>query len=77
MLQRRGTLRLNVSDVFLTSIVNGASAASGVDEKFRQRRDSRVGTLAFTYRFGKGTVAPARRRSTGSESEQRRVQMGS
>lgn len=77
VLQRKGTLRLNVSDVFLTSIVNGASAAAGVDEKFWQRRDSRVGTLAFTYRFGKGTVAPARRRSTGSESEQRRVQMGS
>jgi hypothetical protein len=42
-------------------------------ERFYQRRDSRVGTLSFSYRFGNDKVAPTKRRSGGAEEEKRRA----
>lgn len=76
ILKKAGTLRLNVTDVTYTGNFRGSTQFANIDETFKSRRESRVVTLALTYRFGKNTVTPARRRNTGSESEQRRVQMG-
>lgn len=76
ILKKNGTLRLNVTDVAYTANYRGTTQFANIDETFRTRRETRIATLALTYRFGKGTVTPARRRNTGSESEQRRVQMG-
>ncbi len=75
ILQKKGTLRLNVTDIFYTNNVRGSTTFANIDEIFRTRRDTQVATLAFSYRFGSGTVAPARRRNTGTESEQGRVQL--
>lgn len=76
ILKKKGTLRLNVTDLTYTANYRGSTQFANIDETFRTRRETRIATLALTYRFGKNTVTPARRRNTGSESEQRRVQMG-
>lgn len=40
------------------------------------RWESRKAFLTFTYRFGNTNVKPERRRSTGSEEEQNRINAG-
>ncbi|GAB3491363.1 outer membrane beta-barrel family protein [Spirosoma knui] len=71
--ERKGTLRLNVADVFYTQTVRAVSAYDNYVERFYQRRDSRVATLSFSYRFGNDKVAPTRRRNGGAEDEKRRA----
>lgn len=71
--ERKGTFRLNVSDIFFTRTVNAVSAYDNYVERFYQRQDSRVATLSFSYRFGNDKVAPTRRRSGGAEDEKRRA----
>jgi hypothetical protein len=72
--ERKGTLRLNVSDIFFTSKVRAVSAYDNYVERFYQRRDSRAAILSFSYRFGNDKVAPTRRRTSGAEDEKRRAQ---
>lgn len=74
--ERRGTLRLNVSDVFFTDKVRAISAYDNYVENFFQRRDSRAATFSFSYRFGNDKVAPSRRRQGGAEDEKRRAGQG-
>lgn len=71
--ERRATLRLNISDLFYTQKVRALSSYDNYVESFYQRRDSRAGTLSFSYRFGNDKVTPTRRRSGGAEDEKRRA----
>ena len=71
--ERKGTLRLNVADVFYTQKVRAVSSYDNYVERFYQRRDSRVATISFSYRFGNDKVAPSRRRTGGAEDEKRRA----
>lgn len=71
VLKKKGTLKLNVRDMLHTQIMAGNTDFQYADEYFRFRRDSRVITLAFTYRFGKPLKAI--RRSSGAEDEMQRV----
>ncbi len=70
---KRGTLRLNLSDIFYTSPTNATSTYANYVEVFNQRQDTRVATASFSYRFGSDTVAPTRRRVGGAEEEKRRA----
>lgn len=70
---RKGTLKLNLSDAFYTGKVRATTELTGYTERFFQTRDSRVINLNFTYRFGKSQVAPARKRTGGAEEEKQRV----
>ncbi len=72
----RGTLRLNVRDIFYRSWPRGDTHWGNIDELFESKRETRVGTLAFSYRFGKKTVQQARRRQSGAEEEKRRASTG-
>jgi iron complex outermembrane recepter protein len=77
ILKKKGTLRLNVRDVFFTQRFTAAAKYSTVDIAFTQRRDSRVINLGFTYRFGKANGNTPRRRNTGGAGdEQNRVKSG-
>ncbi|WP_420150220.1 outer membrane beta-barrel protein [Spirosoma sp.] len=73
MLNKKGTLKLNVTDVFYTSPLNATSAYTNYVERFYQRQDTRVATVSFTYRFGNEVLSPSRRRSGGAEEEKRRA----
>ena len=70
---KQGTLRLNVSDIFYTTPQRVTSDYINFSEYFRARMDSRVGTVAFTYRFGNTKVAAARKRAAGADEELRRA----
>jgi hypothetical protein len=74
ILKNKGTLRFNITDIFWTNLPNAVITYPGkYIEKWHAFRESRVGTLSFTYRFGKNTVQAARRRTTGSEEERQRA----
>ena len=74
ILKNKGTLRFNVTDVFWTNLPKAVITYPGkYIERWHAFRESRVGTLTFTYRFGKSTVQGARRRTTGSEEERQRA----
>ncbi|TDN37425.1 hypothetical protein A8B98_02475 [Hymenobacter sp. UV11] len=73
---KQGTLRLNVSDIFYTTPQRVTSNYINFSEYFLARTDSRVGTIAFTYRFGNTKVAAARKRAAGADEELRRAAAG-
>ena len=74
--EKKATLRMNVSDMFLRQNPNGRSEFADYHEDFTVLRDSRVATVTATYRFGKRTVPPVRRRDRGAEDELRRAGAG-
>ena len=73
MLKNKGTLRLNVTDIFWTNLPKAVITYTNYIEKWHAKRETRVATLSFTYRFGKNTVQAARRRTTASEEERQRA----
>ena len=70
LLDKKASLRLSVSDIFYTTKVDAFTLLSGYGEQFYQSRDTRVGTLSFSYRFGRSQVASSRR--TGAADEEKR-----
>jgi outer membrane receptor protein involved in Fe transport len=74
VMKGKGTLRLNVTDIFWTNLPRATVTYEGrYIENWHAYRDSRVANLSFTYRFGSSKVQAARRRTTASEEETRRA----
>lgn len=74
IMKNKGTLRLNVRDVFYTQQFRAVSKYANVDAAFQERGDSRVVNINFTYRFSKGKINGTPKRRAGSASdEQNRV----
>jgi outer membrane receptor protein involved in Fe transport len=73
ILNKRGTIRLNASDIFWHGYPKAVSYYSNYNENFVAYRDTRVVMLALTYRFGKNTVAPVQKRNSGVEEEKNRI----
>ncbi len=76
ILKNMGTLRLNVRDPFHWQRYAGSTRYSDIDLQVRNKWDNRNITFTFSYRFGKSTVAQARRRNTGTSEEQNRAGSG-
>ena len=76
IIKGKGTLRLVVRDVLYTQKAKGNIKYSNIDASFQQKRDSRQIALGFTYRFSKGKVGGAKRRTSGASEEQNRVKVG-
>ena len=53
ILKKKGTLRFSARDIFYTNAMEGLTQFPNATEYFKEKRDSRVFTLAFIYRFGK------------------------
>lgn len=70
--ERKGSVKLNVSDIFYTGRTKAFTKLTGYSEAFRQFRDTRVVTLTFNYRFGGQQQGP-RRRTGGAEEEKHRA----
>jgi iron complex outermembrane receptor protein len=70
---KKGSLRLNVRDIFWTQVFQGSVQYQNLDVYIKNRWENRVANLTFTYRFGNLKVQAARQRQTGLEAEQRRV----
>lgn len=74
VLEGKGTLRFNITDIFWTNLPKARVEYKGsYVENWHAYRDSRVGNLTFTYRFGNSKVQAARKRATGSEEERQRA----
>ena len=73
ILKKKGTLRFNITDIFWTNLPKAVITYNNYIEKWHAYRETRVGTITFTYRFGKTSVQGARKRSTGSEEERQRA----
>ncbi|PWS32497.1 outer membrane beta-barrel family protein [Pedobacter paludis] len=73
LFNKKASLKLALSDIFNMSENNLSSAYPGLNYYVHQKNESRIGRISFTYRFGKNEIKPARRRSTGTESEQGRM----
>ncbi|MBX0289904.1 TonB-dependent receptor [Hymenobacter sp. HSC-4F20] len=70
---RKGTLKLSMADIFFTSPQRAVSSYDNYVERYYQRQDSRLATLALSYRFGNDQLAAAKRRGGGAEEEKRRA----
>jgi outer membrane receptor protein involved in Fe transport len=75
VMKGKGTVKLNVSDIFFTEPLRAGITYQNVREHFLQSRDSRAGNLSFTYRFGKALKGPAHRGNGGAGDELNRVKL--
>ena len=73
VLKNKGTIRLNVTDIFWTNLPRATITYNNYIENWKAFRETRVANLSFTYRFGNNKVQASRRRSTASEEEARRA----
>lgn len=73
VLKGKGTLRLNITDMFWTNLPRAEVTYNNYIEKWRAFRETRVANCTFTYRFGNSKVQAARRRTTSSEEERQRA----
>ncbi|MGX5820559.1 TonB-dependent receptor domain-containing protein [Chitinophaga lutea] len=73
VLNKKGTIRLNVNDLFRTQHFSGDYEVGGRYTSLNTRWDSQQLRASFTYRFGNSNVKEARNRKTGLEDEQSRV----
>jgi Outer membrane protein beta-barrel family/Carboxypeptidase regulatory-like domain len=71
--QKKGNLRLNVTDIFKTNITRKTTLYNGLQNSLLTAYDTRTINLAFTYRFGKAAIRRAIRKSS-IETETGRIQ---
>lgn len=73
LFDKKASIKLALNDVFNTQHQNLTSAYPGLKYDLYQKNESRIARISFSYRFGKNEIKPARRRATGTESEQGRM----
>jgi len=74
VLNKKGTLKLSYRDILYTVAMEGLTSFPDATEYFKLKRDSRVITLSFTYRFGK--TYKVNKHEDGASEEKERVQNG-
>lgn len=75
VLKNKGTLRLNIRDIFYIQQASGYAKYDDIDISFINIRDSRVANISFTYRFSKGKIGNTQRKRN-SVDEASRVNLG-
>jgi iron complex outermembrane recepter protein len=73
LMKGKGTLRINVRDPFHWQKFGGTTKYSNIDVRVKNIWNNRGLTVNFSYRFGKSTVAQARRRTSGANDEESRA----
>ena len=73
MMGDRATLKISVTDIFLTAPWSSINTYAGIISKAKGNWESRQFRAAFTWRFGNKQMKNMRQRATGSESEQKRI----
>jgi len=75
VLKNKGSIRLNVRDIFWLQKPSGYAKYDDIDLTFRNRNDNRVANISFTYRFSKGKIGNTQRKRS-SVDEASRVKSG-
>jgi hypothetical protein len=74
VLKNKGTVKLNVRDIFQGSVFRGVTKYGDVDAQFTSINDSRAASISFSWRFNKGKLkAGAKERKSSAADEQQRV----
>jgi len=73
IMDNRGTIRLNVSDIFWTQLTDGVTTFNGFNESVFVRRDTRMVNLSFSYHFGGTSTSQSLHSKGGAEDEKNRV----
>jgi hypothetical protein len=73
LLANRAVLKLNVSDIFYSNVTTASTQFTDYTETFQVRRDTRVATVSFTYKFGKNSVPASKRRQGGADDIKQRA----
>jgi hypothetical protein len=73
VLKNKGTIRLNCRDFLNLQHFSGYSRFQNIDVQLYNKWDNRVFNLSFTYRFSKGKVGSAPRKSAGAIDEASRI----
>jgi len=76
ILKNKATFRLTLRDIFYTQAMEGFTEFKQATEYFKLKRDTRVCTISFTYRFGKSYKSPVKRSGGGAGDEIERVGAG-
>ncbi|RYY71204.1 MAG: hypothetical protein EOO13_03925 [Chitinophagaceae bacterium] len=71
VLKKKATLKLSIRDIFHTNGMEGLTDFENSKEYFWLKRDSRVATLSFTYRFGKPFKVIKRNNGSAADEMQR------
>ena len=72
LFNKRGSLKLSVSDIFNTRRDRAFTNYDGLDLSIMDKVETQVAKLTFTYRFGKTSVKSSTHH-TGNEDEQKRT----
>jgi hypothetical protein len=73
-MKNQGTVRFTVRDIFHSQVFRGRSQYSNVDFEIEQVNETRVASIAFSYRFAKGKkIAPVKRTAGSANEEQERI----
>jgi hypothetical protein len=73
LLKNKASLKLSLRDMFYTQAMAGLTSFQQATEYFKLKRDSRVVTLAFNWRFGKPLKSAARKAGSASDDIKERV----
>jgi iron complex outermembrane receptor protein len=77
IMKNKGSVRLNVRDIFAGGVFKGYSKYGTVDAHFKNVNDSRAVSISFNYRFSKGKAnGNGQRKKGGADDEQKRVKVG-
>ena len=68
---RKGTLKFSARDILYSNAMEGLTSFPSATEYFKLTRDSRVYTIAFTYRFGKTYKTNKHNDNSASDEAQR------
>ena len=74
VLKTKGTIKLGVRDLLFTNFPSGVIRFSKTVADFSNKRDTRILSLSFTYRFGKSFKA-INKKSSGADDEKGRVKV--
>jgi iron complex outermembrane recepter protein len=73
ILKNKATVKFALSDMFATMHPHGNINFQDTRATFSQYQDYRVGTISFSYRFGKPIKGLQKRKTGGAGDEQKRV----
>lgn len=72
-LNKKASVKLSASDLFWTNLPKAVISYRDYIERFDVKRETRVLSLSFNYRFGNNKIAGNRKRTGGAEDEKRRA----